>query len=289
MTLKQERYFSIFLLPTITFFVLLAIFPLFYAIVLSVTDYGLTSGQSYKFIGIANYSELLNDQLFRIALKNTLTVVGVATVFELIIGFLLATILYSYVGRFRRHIQALLILPIAMAPVAIALMWKYILNSTYGVANYFLNSFGIKGIDWLGSNEWALISVAIVDIWQWTPFVLIIMLAGFESIPITTMEMARTDGAGKLQLLRFFMLPQLKAFIVVAILLRVIDAFKLFDTVYVLTEGGPGSSTEILSLLGHRLGFQFFRTGFASAESIILLIVISLLTYILMNTIRQVI
>lgn len=286
---KQTQFFSIFLLPTIAFFILFSIFPFLYAVAVSLTNYEFASSQSLAFVGMSNYLGLLHDELFRIALKNTLIVVCVATAIEASTGFLLAMFIYSYIGKLKKQIQALLILPMAMAPVAIALMWKYMFNSTYGVVNYFLTYLGVRGVDWLGSSHWALFSVIIVDIWQWTPFVFIIMLAGFESLPIRALEMGRVDGASKFQLIRLFVLPQLKAFIVVAVLLRVIDAFKLFDTVYVLTEGGPGSSTETLSLLGYRLGFQFFKMGYASAESIILVIIISLLTYILMNMIRKVI
>jgi multiple sugar transport system permease protein len=285
----ERQYFSIFLLPTLLFFILLTIFPFFYAIVLSFTDYNLVSQKSLAFIGIKNYTKLFfNDELFTTALKNTFTLVCIATVFEIVIGFILASLLYNCIGRFKKQIQTLFILPMAMAPVAIALMWKYMFNSTYGVIDYFLNSLGIKSINWLGSNEWALISIIIVDIWQWTPFVFIILLAGLESIPLQAIEMGKVDGAGRLQLLRFFILPQLRAFILVAVLLRVIDAFKIFDTVYVLTEGGPGSSTQTLSLYGYKLGFQFFDTGLASAESIILVIIVSLLTYAVLKLIKQI-
>ncbi|MFB0562942.1 MAG: carbohydrate ABC transporter permease [Candidatus Lokiarchaeia archaeon] len=287
--MKEARYFSVFLFPTIAFFILFTIFPFLYAIGLSFTDFNLRSGKSLSFTGIGNYSKLLTDQLFQIALKNTIIVVIVATAFEVIIGIILATILYNYIGKLKKQIQTLLILPMAMAPVAIALMWKYMFNTTYGVINYIISSIGVQGIDWLGSNKWALISIIIVDIWQWTPLVFVIILAGFESIPLQTIEMGKVDGAGRLQLIRFFLFPQLRAFIVVAILLRMIDAFKLFDKVYVLTEGGPGSSTETLSLLGYRLGFQFFETGLAAAESIILLVIIASLTYFIMKTIRQIV
>ena len=287
--MREAKYFNIFLLPTIAFFILFTVFPFLYGIGLSFTDFSLRSEKSLSFIGIANYSKLLSDQLFQIALKNTIIVVFIATALEVILGFILASILYNYIGKLKKQIQTLLILPMAMAPVAIALMWKYMFNATYGVINYLIGLIGIQGVDWLGSSKWALISVIIVDIWQWTPFIFIIILAGFESIPLQTIEMGKVDGASRFQLIRLFVLPHLRAFVIVAILLRMIDVLKLFDKVYVLTEGGPGSSTETLSLLGYRLGFQFFETGLAAAESIILLVFIVSLTYFVMRMIRQVI
>lgn len=287
--MKEARHFSVFLLPTISFFILFTVFPFLYAIGLSFTDFNLRSGKGLAFIDIGNYSKLLTDRLFQIALKNTVIVVFVATVLEVIIGFMLATILYNYIRKLKKQIQTLIILPMAMAPVAIALIWKYMFNSTYGVINYIVSFIGVQGIDWLGSNKWALISIIIVDIWQWTPFVFVIILAGFESISLQTIEMGKVDGASQPQLIRFFLFPQLRAFVVVAILLRMIDAFKLFDKVYVLTEGGPGSSTETLSLLGYKLAFQFFEIGLAAAESIILLVIIASLTYFVMKMIRKIV
>jgi len=287
--MRQAKNFNIFLLPTILFFTLFTVFPFLYGIGLSFTDFSLRSEKSLSFIGISNYSKLLSDQLFQIAFKNTIIVVFIATALEVILGFILASILYNYIGKLKKQIQTLLILPMAMAPVAIALMWKYMFNTTYGVINYLIGLIGIQSVDWLGSSKWALISVIIVDVWQWTPFIFIIILAGFESIPHQIIEMGMVDGASRFQLSRLFILPHLRAFIIVALLLRMIDALKLFDKVYVLTGGGPGSATETLSLLGYRLGFQFFETGLAAAESIILLVFIVSLTYFVMRMIRQVI
>jgi len=187
--MRQAKNFNIFLLPTILFFTLFTVFPFLYGIGLSFTDFSLRSEKSLSFIGISNYSKLLSDQLFQIAFKNTIIVVFIATALEVILGFILASILYNYIGKLKKQIQTLLILPMAMAPVAIALMWKYMFNTTYGVINYLIGLIGIQSVDWLGSSKWALISVIIVDVWQWTPFIFIIILAGFESIPHQIIEM----------------------------------------------------------------------------------------------------
>jgi multiple sugar transport system permease protein len=200
-----------------------------------------------------------------------------------VIGTALALGLLNYVRRTRKFLQAIIVIPMAMTPVAAALMWKYIYNSTYGILNYGLSFLHIAPVDWLGSTKWSLISIVLVDIWQWTPFVFLIVLAGLESIPQEILDMGRTDGANRLQLITNFILPQIKYFVWVAIFLRVIDSVKTLDSVYVLTAGGPGSSTETLSLYGYRLGFFFFNTAYASAESIVLVCIVTLLTAFLMR------
>jgi multiple sugar transport system permease protein len=184
------------------------------------------------------------------------------------------------------HAPHFVVLPLAISPVAVALMWKYMFNSTYGVLNFLLSHFGIREIDWLGSLNWSLATVIIVDIWQWTPFVILIMLAGIEAIPKNVIDMGKVDGANNFRMFRFIIFPSIKYFIILTFLLRAIDAFKIFDTVYVLTGGGPGSSSETLALFGYKLAFNSFKTGLASAESIILLLIVLFLSVFLIITIK---
>jgi len=289
MTSREIGQFRIFIWPTIIFIIILTVFPFLYAIALSFTDHNYVSSDQTKIVGIDNYIELFQDSLFTKSLKNTVLLVAISTFCELAIGFTLATIFFTYVRKLKKFIQTIIIMPMAMAPVAVALMWKYIFNSSYGILNYIFESLSLKPIDWLGSNAYALISIIIVDIWQWTPFVLLIVLAGYESIKRNAIDMMLVDGANKLQLLRFLILPRIMPFILVALLLRIIDTFKLFDIVYVLTEGGPGSATETLSLFGYRLGFIFFKMGLASAESIILVLLISVWTVLLIRLLKKII
>lgn len=287
--MKKININKLFIYPTVVFLTLLTIFPFIQIIIISLTNYELIYNNNfYEFIGLKNFIDLFKDQLFIISLENTFRIVFFSILFEVSFGIILSMTLYYYFRRIRRMIQTILILPLAMTPVAVALMWKYMFNSTYGIINYSLSLVGISNINWLGSIDYALISIIIVDIWQWTPFVLIICLAGIESIPAEIVDMALIDGANKWQLFTYFILPQIKNFLIAAILLRAIDCFKIFDVVYVLTEGGPGSSTETLSLMGYRLGFSFFKTSLASAESLILLLIIIVLAYAFLKISRKI-
>src|SRR5215216_380132 len=186
---RHFKWFNVFISPTVIFLIVLSLFPILYALILSFSNYSLSSNTETRYIGVTNYLELFNDQLFLRALRNTFLLVATATALEMLFGILLALGLFNYLRSARRIIQTLVIVPMALTPVAVALIWKYIYNTTYGVLNYGLTLQGIHQIDWLGSTDWSLISIIIVDVWQWTPFVLLILLAGLESIPHQSLEM----------------------------------------------------------------------------------------------------
>jgi multiple sugar transport system permease protein len=178
---------------------------------------------------------------------------------------------------FRRFARSIMLIPMMITPVVVGLMWKYILNPQNGIVNYILGLLGIPGPVWLGDPKPALPAVMIVDVWQWTPFVFLILLSGLVSLPKEYFEAARVDGAGPLQTLRYVTLPLMIPFILVALLIRFIDAFKVFDTIFILTKGGPANATEVLSVYTYKVGLNFFNLGYAATLSYVMLIIITVI------------
>lgn len=170
--------------------------------------------------------------------------------------------------------------------MVVGIMWRLLYNPELGTLNYLLELFGFKPINWLGEPSLALPSVIMADVWEWTPFMALILLAGLQALPRDPFEAAIVDGASPLQLFKHVTLPLLQPTIMVAVLLRMMDAFKTFDLIFVLTKGGPGMSTEVLSYYTYRYGFKFFHIGQASALSYILLAIIIFITQVLMRYLK---
>lgn len=259
-------------LPAILVLGLVIIFPLSYNIILSFSKINPTIGSKLSFIGFKNYLEILYDPSFWNALKNTVIISFVAVFFEMASGMLLALILnmnLKYVGV----IRTLLMSPVMIAPVVVALLWRWMLADQYGVINYFATVFGLRQIRWLAQPFTAFISIIWVDIWQTTPFIMMLLLAGLQGLPTEPFEAARVDGASPFQVFRYIILPLLQPVILVALITRTTDVFRIFDTVYLLTGGGPGSSTEVLGTFTYKQTFTFLNFGKGSALSLISLLI----------------
>jgi multiple sugar transport system permease protein len=162
-----------------------------------------------------------------------------------------------------------------ITPVVIGLIWKYMFNPENGIINYLLHFLKIEGPIWLGEPKPAPLAVIIVDIWQWTPFVFLLLISGLGSLPQEVYEAARVDGANQMQVLRFITIPLLMPFMLVALLIRFIDSFKIFDTIFVMTRGGPANATETLSIYTYKVGLNFFNMGYAATLSYVILIIIT--------------
>lgn len=264
---------------------ILTALPTIFLYFISITNYELGSKLSdVKIVGLENYARLLSggDPEFWVSLKLSLTFMVIVTTIELILGFFTATLL-NRDFKLKSVAFACLIVPIIMTPSIVGQMWKLMLNSEYGVINYI---FGIH-VTWLGP-EFAFISTIIIDLWEWTPFMALLIYAGLTSIPSEPHESAVVDGANRIQLLRFVTLPLLKPLLLLAVIFRSIDSFRLFDIPFVLTQGGPGSATELLSLHVYRLGFAMTGwIGRASACAVILLIITIIITQTLIRYFRK--
>lgn len=237
-------------------------------------------------VWLENYARLLNSQEFLASLRISIMFSAIVTSIQMVLGFGIAKLLDRDM-KLKSLIFACLIVPIAMTPVISGQIWKLMLNAEYGVVNYLLESvFGTKVI-WL-SPDLAYLSTILVDIWQNTPFVALIIYAGLKSLPEEPYEAAVMDGAGRFQIFSYITLPLLKPIILLALIFRLIDSLRTFDIPFALTQGGPGSATEFLSLHVYRLGFaQTGWVGRASAASVILLVIITIISLLLLRAFRR--
>jgi multiple sugar transport system permease protein len=239
-------------------------------------------------VGVANYAALPADPLFRAGLVNTVVFAVAAVGAEMVLGFFLA-VLCGRVGRGRIAYRTIFILPILVPGIVIGAIWKLMYNYDFGLINQIVGLAGVMPQDWLGSPETALLSVIVVDIWHWTPFCFLLCLAGLESLPQDVYEAARIDGASFRQELRYVTLPLMWPTLTVTLAFRLMVAFKVFDEVYLLTGGGPGTSTEVLSFTIFRRFFIEDRAGYGAAMSVaVIFLVCGLLVVALANRRRVV-
>jgi multiple sugar transport system permease protein len=262
--------------PAIIIIILALLYPLGYMVYGSFRAWDPSQNISEsEFVGLKNYITLFYDPAFRESLVVTLTFAVCVVFSELVIGVGLALMLDRNI-RGMSVLRTLFILPMMIAPVVVGLMWRYMYHPTVGTFNKTLKSFGLDGIDWLGQN--ALLSVIIADVWQWTPFIFILSLAALQSLPRSAIEAAKIDGATSWQQIIHIKLPLMMPVLIVTALLRLIDAFKVLEVILVMTEGGPGLSTEILALRISRTATEFRELGVAAAMSNYLLIILLILT-----------
>jgi multiple sugar transport system permease protein len=257
--------------PLVALFLGVVGFPLGYAFYLSVTNYRLTEHGAPKFVGAKNYLATLQDGAFWHAFGTTALFVCVAVSLELVIGLAIALALQKQ--RWARDLtRSMLLAPMFITPIAVGLIFRFLLNDQIGAIPTMLRGIGID-YDFFGPGR-ALFTLAFIDVWQWTPFMVLLLLAGLESIPREPLEAARVDGAGGWYVLRRVTLPLLAPVLVVAILLRCLDAMKVFEYVFATTRGGPGTETETLQYFVYQTGIQFFRLGSASSMAFVVLLLV---------------
>ncbi len=275
---KQNLTRALLLLPAAVVLLGLTVYPLVTVVYYSFFDYHYVRGFE-GFVGLGNYRALLGDMFFLVSVRNTLVFALVVTAAQIALGLGFALLFNrSFWGR--QLLVPVMIFPMILSTMVVSAIWRAWYHYDYGFLNNLLRSVGLEGVRWLFDPSIALYSIVLVDVWQWTPMVFLILLAGLQSIPGEYFEAAEIDGATGLQVLAFVTLPLIKGHLFLAALLRTVDAFKLFDKVYALTRGGPGISTESISTYIYREGFRYFNVGVASAASIIMLSVALLLTLV---------
>lgn len=270
-----------FLAPLTIILVALTVAPFIYNLVISLTDKASTN-PSTTFIGFSNYTRLFSDSLFWESIRTTILFTVVVVSIELIIALTVAMAL-DRISRGAPILRALFLIPMAAAPVAVLFNWRVILNVSYGVIDYVLGLLHLPQPDWTGEQGTALITLMIVDVWQWTPFVLIIVAGGIASVPKDVYESSAVDGASSWQTFRYLTLPLLRPYIIVAVLFRSIDALKTFDSIQILTSGGPGTSTVMLNYYIFQQGISYLSFGRAAAAATILLVLATLLARLLLG------
>lgn len=255
-------------LPAVLFIVVMMLFPVIYTVKNSLTDMNLTSGAATSFVGLANYGALLRDTRFLSSVWRTCYFTALAVGVEVVLGVSIALVLHRE-SRGKNLVNAIFLLPMMATPVAIAMVWLLMYEPTIGVANFVLQSFHLPAGLWLAGSGSVIPSLALVDIWEWTPMVTLIVLAGLSNLPSDVYEASRVDGASPWQQLWRITLPLLRPTIVVAGLLRFIDGFKTFDIIYTMTGGGPNYASETLNMYIYEQAFNYYNFGYASSMLVV--------------------
>lgn len=287
MFLSKKMMPVVLIVPAIAVLIVVAIYPLVFGVQLSLSSWKLgdpTGGRI--FIGIKNYVNIFFSNAFWKSLRVTGIYTFIAVISELFLGLGIALLL-NRDFRGKTIVRSMVIVPLAVTPVVVGLTWRVLYNTEYGIINYYLHALGLPSSNWIAGISTALISIVIVDIWQWTPFATLIILAGLHTIPQYLYEAAQIDGASDWKIFRFITLPYLKTSILTVLLFRTIDTFKAFDNIYSLTMGGPGDATESLSMHIYIQGFRNRHMGYASAMAIILLLIVTVISQLYIKYIAK--
>jgi multiple sugar transport system permease protein len=292
LTVKRKRWEPwAFASPSLGLIALVIIFPLAYSFWLSLQNFDLSVGAEYEFVGAKNYGEVLfRDPRFMGSVWNTAVIIAPSLVLELILGLGLALLL-SRVARGRPIITALLAIPAMVSPVMAAMAWRMMFGVKYGAINNLGLQLGLIDVyfDWFASTALALMSVVLVEVWHNTPFMMLVLLAGIQSIPQELYDAAKADGARPWQSFWSITLPLLKFTMVVGVMIRLIDLTKLFGLIFVLTYGGPGSSTETVAFTTYLAGFKDFRMSYAAALSYVIVggVLVLTLVFLWLQRLRE--
>ena len=261
------------LLPAVLILLALSIFPLLFSLALSFGDWSLGRGAPFEWQGLDNYARLFADGRYRNAAFNTAIYVVVGVTAQYVLGLGLAWLLYLRPPG-GRVFQVMFILPMMLAPVAVGYMWRLMFQSRIGAVNYFLGLLGMDPVLWLSSRWTAMAVIMLTETWQWTPFVFLFLYAALLNIPRSPIEAALVDGASGWQVFRHIVLPMLMPISIAVVMLRAVESLKILDTVYVISHGGPGNTTESLTFYAYNAGLQYFNLGYASAIAYTLLIAV---------------
>ncbi|MEM7025368.1 MAG: sugar ABC transporter permease [Pseudomonadota bacterium] len=277
-----RRYPLFLVAPAFLVLFLLTIYPFGYMLWISLHQWPILPTLPRPFVGADTYLYVLTDSTFWDSIRVTVLYMLASVTIQLALGFFLALLLTTP-HPVVRLMRLPFLIPVFVSPVVVGLIWKFMLGYDLGIVNYLLRSIGLEGVNWLGTETTALLSVVLVDVWQWTPFTLLILHAGLASMPSEPFEAAAIDGAGRWQMIRYITFPMLAPIFTVALLFRVLDAFKLFDIVYILTRGGPGNATNVLAYNIWRKGFFENQLGYAATLSVIMIVVATFLAMALIK------
>jgi len=274
-----------FLGPAVVWILVFTIFPLLYALYTSFFSFRF--GKINQFVGLTNFGRLFTDANLHNGLRVTLIFVAVTVTIQMLLGFGLALLLNREM-RGKNILRAIMILPLFATPVAMGYLGITMFYEINGPVNELIRAFGGSDIPWLSNPFWAQVAIVLIDIWQWTPFVFLVSLAALQGLPADLFEAAEVDGASGWQSFRRITLPLMAPVLWLILLLRLVEAFKVFDIPTSLTLGGPGRATEVYSLFTYRTALRFFDHGYAAAQGFLLLIIVSLIVGLLFGRIRSI-
>jgi len=266
----------LFVIPCLVIIILVTVFPTVYSLVLSLFKWEVTL-QEKPFIGLGNYIALFTDTRFLRSILNTVLIVTTGVGIELVLGFFLAQVFTErFIGK--RFVVAALLLPVMVMPVVVGYTWRLLWDAQYGPINQVIGWIINRPFTytWLGRTWSAMVAILVTEIWQWTPFMFLVILSGLACLDQEVFEAAEVDGASGWAKTRYITIPLLRPVVVVAVLIRSLDALKFFDVIFTLTGGGPGTSTETIAFYIYKTGYQFFRLGYGAAASFVLLIFLSI-------------
>jgi len=272
---QQRRDRLIFLVPSMTVLTVILFYPLAYSIGLSFYNYYLPVSR-VSFVGLDNFRFILADETFWEALGVTARFTGAAVTLEVVLGVAVALLLDARIPC-RRFVNTVVLLPMAITPAVAGLLMRWMFESNWGLVNYFLSLVGVRGPGWTGDPAWALWSIIFADVWQNTPFVILVIYAGLQSVPVEPLEAAMVDGASRAQTLAHVVFPFLRPLVLFVLIIRSMDAFRIFDQVFVMTGGGPGTTTQTITFYNYVMAFRMLRMGRASALGVITLLILSLI------------
>lgn len=280
----SDRAKFIFIGPAVLWILLFTIFPLLYALYTSL--HGFRSGRMTSFVGFSNFERLLTDDGLHSALRFTIMYVLIVVTIEMLLGFGLA-LLFNRQMRGIGFLRTIMTLPLFASPIAIGFLGLTIFYEIDGPVNQLITALGGTPVPWISNGFWARVAIMIIDVWQWTPFVFLVALAGLQGLPQDVLEASQVDGASPLQTLRSIILPMMAPILWLILMLRAIDAFKVVDVVVSMTQGGPGRATELYSFYIYRAARRFFDYGGAAAMGFLLLFIVMLLVSLIWGRIRE--
>jgi multiple sugar transport system permease protein len=265
--LGERGILALFIVPAVAIIIIAQFYPLAYSFYISLVDWTLSrSTAPGAFVGFANYSKMASDGVLLGALWRTIWFALASTFAQVVLGFILA---YATMGESLslRVARTIFILPMVIAPVAVGTIWRMILSARVGPVNQVLRDMGIPAPDWLGDPGLAMLSIVIIDVWEWTPFVFVIFAAALSSLPSEVLKAAEVDGASRWQILRLIILPMLAPVGILVVMFRLLDALLTLDVVFTTTFGGPGFATHTLSFWIYQQGLRYFNISYAAAIS----------------------
>jgi multiple sugar transport system permease protein len=275
---RRGKY-VLFIMPALILVLAVIIFPWIFTVWMSVHDWDI--GMERSFLGLENYTKLVQDQRFLESTVRTLYYTALAVVLPAILG-VLAAVIFHQDFPFRGLLRGIFIMPLMATPVAIALVWTMMFHPQLGVLNYLLSLVGIPPQLWVYSRDTVIPALVLVDVWHWTPLVMIIVLGGLAALPTEPYESALIDGANQWQMFWHITFPLVLPFLMVAVIIRTIDALKAFDTIFVITQGGPGTASETINIYLYLQAFAFYKIGHASAVVVVFFTIIVIFSLLLL-------
>ncbi len=283
---RDKMVAALLLAPALLYLIVMSIYPTIWSLWLAFHNYLVYQPNKASFAGFDNFTDLLDSEVFRQSFRVTLAFSAIAVSIECALGLAIAVLLDRKM-RGANLLRTLLIVPVMISPVGMGLTFRYIFAPTYGLLTYLMQSVGLPTADWTVSTVWALPAVIFIDVWQWTPFVALILLSGMQSVSVEVTEAAELDGLSEWQKLWRIVMPLIRPVVMVVVLIRLIDSIRMFDLVFVVTRGGPGSTTEVLSVMSYVTGFSEGDMGSAAAIAWVTVVLVNVLVAIFLRALSK--